>query len=137
MAGERDLARLLHDLDVERRDGVYTFVTGEWPALAPEAHATVIEPEGHTYVVTVDDAHRAGAPVTFEAAWLTLRVFSALDAVGLTAAVSQALTKAGIACNMIAGYHHDHVLVPVDRAAEAAELLRALRGPAPTTHPDS
>ncbi len=127
MHGERDLAKLLDDLDVERREGVYTFVTGEWPVLAPEAHATVIEPEGHTYVVTVDDAHRAGAPVTFEAAWLTLRVHSALDGVGLTAAVSKVLADAGIACNMLAGYHHDHLLVPVARAGDAISLLRSLR----------
>lgn len=127
MHGERDLSLLLKDLDVVRREGVYTFVTGEWPALDAEAHATVIEPEGHTYVVTVDDARRVGAVVGFEAAWLTLRVHSALDAVGLTAAVSAVLTDAGIACNVIAGFHHDHLLVPVDRAAEATELLRGLR----------
>ena len=64
MAGERDLAKLLGDRSTSNgAKAVYTFVTGEWPVLAPEAHATMIEPEGHTYVVTVDDAHRAGAPV--------------------------------------------------------------------------
>ena len=128
MHGERDLSLLLRDLDVTRRDGVYTFVTGEWPALDAEAHATVIEPEGHTYVVDVDDAHRVGAPVEFEAAWLTLTVFSALDAVGLTAAVSSVLADAGIACNVIAGFHHDHLLVPVERAGDAIALLRSFRG---------
>lgn len=127
MHGERDLSVLLRDLDVTRREGVYTFVTGEWPALDAEAHATVIEPEGHTYVVTVDDAHRVGAPVEFEAAWLTLRVYSALDAVGLTAAVSTVLADAGIACNVIAGFHHDHLLVPVGRAGEAIDILRSFR----------
>lgn len=127
MPGERNLALLLDALDVTRREGVYTFVTGEWPALEAEAHATVIEPEGHSYVVTVDDAHRIGAPADFEAAWLTLTIHSALDAVGLTAAVSSVLAEAGIACNVIAGYHHDHLLVPVDRAADAMRLLRSLR----------
>jgi hypothetical protein len=125
--GERDLSILLHDLDVERREGIYTFVSGEWPVLAPEAHAVVIEPEGKSYVVTVDDARRAGALVEFEGAWLTLTVHSALDAVGLTAAVSGVLADAGIACNMLAGFHHDHLLVPVDRADEAIGLLRGLR----------
>lgn len=127
--GERDLDRLLAGLDVARREGVYTFVSGEWPALAVEAHAEVVEPEGHTYVVTVDDARRAGAPVGFEAAWLMLTVHSALGAVGLTAAVSTVLAEAGIACNVIAGYHHDHLLVPAGRADEAVALLRALPRP--------
>ncbi|MFD4182275.1 ACT domain-containing protein [Rhodococcus sp. NPDC058514] len=59
-------------------------------------------------------------------AWLTLRVHSALDAVGLTAAVSSRLAEVGISCNVIAGYHHDHLLVPVDDAAAAVEALTAL-----------
>ncbi len=126
MHGERDLVRLLADLDVERRDGIYTFVSGVWPELEPEAHATVVEAEGETYVVTVDDARRAGATVEFEAAWLTLTVNSSLEAVGLTAAASRVLADAGIACNIIAGFHHDHLLVPVVRADEAIELLRSL-----------
>lgn len=124
--GERDLGLMLSTLDVQRREGLYTFVTGEWPELEREAHATVIEAEGETYVVTVDDARRAGAPVEFVAAWLTLSVYSALDAVGLTAAVSSCLADVGIACNMLSGFHHDHLLVPVGRATEAMKVLRAL-----------
>jgi hypothetical protein len=124
--GEHDLEKLISTLDVERRLGVYTFVTGEWQQLATEAHAMVLEAEGHSYVVEVDDAHRAGAPVGFQAAWLTVRAHSALGGVGLTAVISRVLADAGIACNVIAGYHHDHLLVPLDRAGEAAELLRAL-----------
>lgn len=126
MGGETDLSRLLDGLDVRRRDGVYCFVTGEWPTLDTEAHAVILESEGHTYVVTVDDARRAGAPVDFEAAWLTLEVHSALEAVGLTAAFSQALTDVGISCNVLAGYHHDHLLVPVERADDAIAAIRSL-----------
>jgi hypothetical protein len=53
-------------------------------------------------------------------------VHSALDAVGLTAAVSTALADAGLSCNVIAGYHHDHLLVPADRVAEALAVLSDL-----------
>ena len=125
MHGETDLGRLLAELDVERRPGRFTFVTGNWPDLADRAEATIREDEGTTYVVRVDAARAANAPVEFEAAWLTLTVHSALGAVGLTAAVSSALAAAGIACNVIAGYHHDHLLVPADRAEEACGLLRS------------
>ncbi len=126
MAGEIDLGRMLSSLDVVRRPGRYTFVTGEWPALATVAAATVEEAEGVTRVVTVDQALAAGAPVEFEAVWLTLTVHSSLEAVGLTAAFSTALARAGISCNVLAGYHHDHLLVPADRADDAIEVVRAL-----------
>ena len=57
---------------------------------------------------------------------------SALDAVGLTAAVSTALADADLSCNVIASYHHDHLLVPADRGAEAIAVLSDLsRGTTP------
>lgn len=65
------------------------------------------------------DADQTGLPYEFVAGWITLEVRSALDAVGLTSAVSAALTQAGISCNVLAGYHHDHLLVPHDRVPEA------------------
>jgi hypothetical protein len=60
------------------------------------------------------------------AGWITLRVTSALDAVGLTAAVAGELAQAGLSCNVIAGYHHDHLFVPYDRAPSAVAVLEAL-----------
>ena len=47
-------------------------------------------------------------------------------AVGLTAAVSTALARAGIACNMLAGFHHDHLLVPLNRLDDALDVLDTL-----------
>lgn len=117
---------MLATLDVVRRDGTYTFVTGDWPELASHAVARIEEAEGTTLVVAVPAAREAGAPVGFEAAWLTLTVHSALEAVGLTAAFSAALGDEAIPCNVLAGYHHDHVLVPADRADDAMEALRRL-----------
>jgi hypothetical protein len=127
MAGERDLRRMLSTLEVERRPGTFTYVTGEWPALAADAAAVVVETEGVTYVVTVDAADAAGAPWEFRGAWLTLTVWSSLEAVGLTASVARALADAGIPCNVIAGFHHDHLLVPEGRADDAVGALRRLR----------
>ena len=57
---------------------------------------------------------------------VTLGVFSALDGVGLTAAVAGALAERGIACNVVAALRHDHAFVPEARAEEAVEALRAL-----------
>jgi uncharacterized protein len=123
--GESDLAALLATLRVTRRPGTFTFVTAtvDHQGLVDAAHATVREAEGLTLVVHVDDAEAAGFAVSFEAAWLTLEVHSALEAVGLTAEVSTRLAGAGIACNVIAGTFHDHLLVPVERVDEAMALL--------------
>ena len=65
---------------------------------------------------------RSGTPF----ARITLTVHSALEGVGLTAAVAGALAQAGIACNVVAGYHHDHLFVPWDRREEALAILQRL-----------
>lgn len=57
---------------------------------------------------------------------ITLDVHSALDGVGLTAAVSGALAAANIPCNMVAALHHDHVFVPEADALNALRLLQEL-----------
>lgn len=118
---------MLEHLTVSRRAGRYTVVTVDEPVgLGGGIEALVAEHEGTTAVVTVDAARGRGWPVEFEAAWLTLDVHSALEAVGLTAVVSAALAAAGIPANVLAGHHHDHLLVPVDRADDALAVLSEL-----------
>jgi len=46
--------------------------------------------------------------------------------VGLTAAVSRVLTRAGISANVVAGYTHDHVFDPHERADDAMRALTTL-----------
>jgi hypothetical protein len=134
--GERDLGRMLATLSVRRRPGVFSFVSvdagdARFTELAAVAQASIVEDEGTTFVVEEATATGAGFAVDFRAAWLTLEVFSALDAVGLTAAVSAALTDVGVSCNVLAGTHHDHLLVPVDDAGRALDALDALARRAP------
>jgi hypothetical protein len=126
--GERDLASMLRSLTVERRPGLFVYVSLERPdaALLAQAAAMVEESEGVTLVLPGDVARAAGLTSVFEAAWLTLAVHSSLDAVGLTATVSGALAAAGIPCNVIAGTYHDHLLVPAEVASEAQALLSEL-----------
>jgi len=125
--GETDLAKMLATLAVQRRPGVYTYVAVEvpTPGLLAAADAMVVEGQLTTLVVPVEAAKRAGLPVTVEMAWLTLTVQSSLEAVGLTAAFADALGKRNIACNVLAGYHHDHILVPVDQVDDAIDALTA------------
>lgn len=89
--------------------------------------ASMRETEGLSLIVPEAVARRAGWTPHFLAAWITLSVQSALDAVGLTAAVAAALAQDGIACNVVAGVFHDHLFVPLDRADAALAALRALQ----------
>jgi hypothetical protein len=125
--GETDLEKMLRTLSVERRPGVFTYlaVRGPSEALLDVARATVDEGDLTTVVLPVEAAERAGHTVIVRLAWLTLTVQSSLEAVGLTAAVSARLTDVGISCNVLAGYHHDHLLVPVERVDEAIVALTA------------
>ncbi len=122
---------MLATLAVERRPGVYTVVVVEGPVtLDDDVAALLTEDEGLTAVVEVEAARRRGWTVDFEAAWLTLTVHSSLEAVGLTAAVSTALATEGIACNVLAAFHHDHLLVPVGRVDDAIRAIGRLGGAA-------
>jgi uncharacterized protein len=87
MPAERDLATLLRSMRPARRDGTFVFVTVPPGTPAGGALATVVEDEGVTLVLPQDEADRRGLAYDFTAAWITLQVHSALDAVGLTAAV--------------------------------------------------
>lgn len=85
------------------------------------------EEEGLTIVLARAQADAAGLEYGPVLAWITLRVESRLEDVGLTAAVSAQLTTAQISCNVIAGLHHDHIFVPAVRGEEARRLLAALQ----------
>jgi len=127
MSGETDLKTLLESLHPVVRDGDYVYAL--WPhgrPLSGGIEAAVREAEGLTVVLPRDEADSLGLSYDFVAAWITLQVHSALEAVGLTAAVSAALTHAGISCNVLAGFHHDHLLVPSADAARAMDVLRLL-----------
>lgn len=128
MRGERDLATLIAAMDPVARPEPYVVVmVGDAAALGNTVPtATIAEDEGLTVVLPQADADLLGLPYDFVAAWITLRVHSALEAVGLTAAFSAALAGVGLSCNVLAGFHHDHLLVPYERRDDALAALRAL-----------
>ncbi|WPL58098.1 ACT domain-containing protein [Qipengyuania profunda] len=93
------------------------------PQLLGAAIGTFREDEGVAAIVPADVADELGIEGP-DFARITLMVHSDLEGVGLTAAVTTALADAGIACNMVAAFHHDHAFVPALRAEEALEILR-------------
>lgn len=85
------------------------------------------ESEGVTVIVSDDVARRLGLAGSDPMARIVLNVYSALDGVGLTAAVASVLAQADIACNMVAAFHHDHVFVPLPAADKAVAILASLQ----------
>lgn len=124
-----DLAQLLASMQPELNEGAYVFssVQADTDVSRLVPIATFREREGLTVIVDESTALREGLPVLFRAAWITLTVHSDLQAVGLTAAVAEALTKASISCNVVAAAFHDHIFVPADRAADALAELAGLQ----------
>jgi hypothetical protein len=106
----------------ELQPGTFVFCVDDGQTrLSPVA--TIREREGLTIVLPREEADRARLPYDLELAWITLTAQTTLEQVGITAAFSFALARAGIACNVIAGFHHDHLFVPADRAGEAMAIL--------------
>ena len=128
MDGETDLTKLLREMNPELHAGEFVFCSIEARNLpeAIEPLGLFREKEGLTVILPKTEADQLGWPYTFVGAWITLNVHSALDAVGLTAAGSAALTRAGISCNVVAAYYHDHLFVPLKDAERALEVLQSL-----------
>ncbi|MEO0370476.1 MAG: ACT domain-containing protein [Pseudomonadota bacterium] len=107
------------------QDTIWHFCTGV-DADATGALAVFEEAEGRSLLLADDLAAARGFDRSQPMAQITLSVHSALDGVGLTAAVAVALADAGIPCNMVAAFHHDHAFVPWQMRAQAVEILRNL-----------
>ncbi|WP_416191575.1 ACT domain-containing protein [Neisseria sp. CCUG12390] len=124
-----DLQTLIRSMQPVLHEGAYCFATlPEGSGLtAAEIHAGIREAEGLSVVVDEETARKYGLQNAFRAAWITLNVHSDLAAVGLTAAFSAALGRAGISCNVVAGHCHDHIFVPYEQAETAMETLLNLQ----------
>ncbi|MCA0375296.1 MAG: ACT domain-containing protein [Gemmatimonadetes bacterium] len=135
MTAGTELDLLLHTLDPVLNRGVFAFVRGTNDAVtdASRVVAFIRESEGLSLVVEESYAIDHGLDVVFRCAWITLTVHSDLAAVGLTAAVSAALGRAGISCNVVAGVSHDHLFVPVEDSVPAMQALAALQRQARTS----
>ncbi len=129
MPGETDLAKLLASLDpvLDAREFGYAIVP-HGTALPYGFQPTGLfhEDEGLTLIAPAAELAAAGIEALTGLARLTMMVQSSLDAVGMTAAMATALTRAGISANVVAAYHHDHIFVPWSRRDEVVAILRGL-----------
>eukprot|EP01059_Diplonema_ambulator_P007518 TRINITY_DN16986_c0_g1_i1.p1 TRINITY_DN16986_c0_g1~~TRINITY_DN16986_c0_g1_i1.p1 ORF type:complete len:225 (+),score=44.58 TRINITY_DN16986_c0_g1_i1:66-740(+) len=129
--GLMDLEAIIASLDPSLSSETYVYATipraaGFPPDLFPHLESYQNEPEGHSVIIpTHSTAHLPeGTPTTFTSKRITLKVHSSLESVGLTAKISSLFAKHGVPCNIVAGYHHDHLYVPVEKAEDALALLK-------------
>ena len=127
-SGESDLLTLIPSMAPVLDDQTWAFVSVDAALIdvySDVALAVFKESEGATVVIPWDRSSEfeiCSAPM----ARITLEVHSSLEAVGLTAAVSQALASEAISANIMAGYFHDHIFVPESAGERAMACLTLL-----------
>ncbi|MEW6491857.1 MAG: ACT domain-containing protein [Cyanobacteriota bacterium] len=128
MSGETELQSLIRGMKPQLQAGEYVFCSVPAHQIPTNIEPVCIfqEVEGVTLIITKQQAKKLSIPYSFVAAWITLTIHSSLEAVGFTAAISKRLAMAGISCNVIAAYHHDHLFVGVQDAQRAMEILTAM-----------
>lgn len=125
MVGEANLGELIKGMTPKLHKGEYVFCTlANTDNLNREDTICEFkEEEGVTVVIAKLKADALRLKYDFVASWITLTIHSALNAVGLTAAIATELTKHNISCNVIAGYFHDHIFVDSKDANVAIDAL--------------
>ncbi|MEO5562019.1 MAG: ACT domain-containing protein [Chitinophagaceae bacterium] len=126
MPGEINLAILLKSMKPVLNEGEYVFCS-----LADIAQINPIdivcsfhEKEGVSVIIKKELADDLKLSYSFVASWITLTIHSSLEAIGLTAAFSKALSEENISCNVVAAFYHDHIFVAQKDAEKAMKVLQ-------------
>ena len=128
MAGETDISKLIKSMTPKLNVGTYVFSSVKMLDGIDREHTICEfkEREGITIVLEKRKADELHLSYDYSAAWITLEIHSSLDAVGLTAIVSNELAENDISCNVIAAYFHDHIFVAKHDAEKAMKVLTVL-----------
>jgi len=125
MKGEKDLSILLKTMKPKINIGEYVFctITNSTEVDDDDVILFFREQEGNTVILKKEVADNLKLEYFFIASWITLTVHSSLNAVGLTAAFSKALSDEGISCNVVAAFYHDHIFVDHHDTEKALQIL--------------
>lgn len=128
MSGEIGLQNLIRKMQPQLQAGEYVFCSVPTYQVPEDIEPIGIfrEAEGITLIITRQQAEKLSLPYPFIAAWIILTVHSSLAAIGFTAAISERLAIAGISCNVIAAYYHDHLFVELQDAQRTMKILTAM-----------
>ncbi|OXG08467.1 hypothetical protein BC749_104135 [Flavobacterium araucananum] len=125
MSGEKDLQQLLKSMKPEHNAGEYVFCKVEKleDVNVNEAEMFFKEREAITLILKKEIADQLKLDYSVVMSWITLTVHSSLEAVGLTAAFSKALSENQISCNVVAAFYHDHIFVNKEDVEKAMKIL--------------
>ncbi len=128
MSGETDLARLLTEMNPIHNKGDYVFVNvhDTFEINFSDVVGTFKEKEATTLILEKSKADLLKLKYDYIVSWISLSVHSSLEAVGLTASISTALAGAGISCNIVAAFYHDHLFVSKRDVEKAMQILSNL-----------
>jgi hypothetical protein len=126
MSGEKDLQQLLKTMKPEHNPGDYVFCKVEnlEGISLIDIEMFFKEKEAITLILKKEIADTLQLDYSVIMSWITLTVHSSLEAVGLTAAFSKALSEQEISCNVVAAFYHDHIFVSKKDTEKAMEILR-------------
>ena len=118
---------------LDERDFVFcSFPTLDWDQMRELNPIGIFhEKEGVTFILDTKNAVDKKIDYLSVYRLITLNVHSSLDAVGLTAAFSAKLAEKNISANVVAGYFHDHIFVPEEKAEQALEAILELQKKVP------
>lgn len=125
MTAEKNLEKLLKTMKPKLNSGEYVFCSVKELASIDQKDILLIfkEDEGITIILKKEIADILKLDYSFVCCWITLTVHSSLEAVGLTAAFSTALSNNGISCNVVAAFYHDHIFIDKKDANKAMNVL--------------
>ncbi|CAI2769248.1 ACT domain-containing protein [Flavobacterium collinsii] len=125
MSGEKDLQQLLKSMRPEHNLGDYVFCKVEKldGVELNDIEMFFKEKEAITLILKKEIADALKLDYSVVMSWITLTVHSSLEAVGLTAAFSKALSEHEISCNVVAAFYHDHIFIAQKDTEKAMEIL--------------
>ncbi len=128
MTGELNLVTLLKTMKPKLNIGEFVFCSVKDLTLVDLKETILIfkEDEAITIIVKKEIADTLKFDYSFISSWITLTVHSSLEAIGLTAAFSKALSDNDISCNVVAAFYHDHIFVDKKDAEKAMVVLNRL-----------
>lgn len=134
MQGENNLSVLLSNMQPKLQKGHWVFATVDSEQLPKILQQIEIcdlqgfyqESEGSSLILEEAQAKLLALECSEVFAAISLSIHSSLEAVGLTAAISGALSQAGISANVVAAFYHDHIYVPYEKAEAAMQCLEGI-----------
>lgn len=126
--GETNLDKLLATMSPILDPQVYVFCTITTPVpanLEPPPRMIFEEDEGTTLIITKSEAEKHGIVFEYPCQRITLNVHSSLDAIGFLARITTHLaTHHQLSVNAVAGFYHDHLFIPQDKAQDGMKGLQ-------------